>query len=332
MPALHQDETRAQKAARQRLGKPSAEVIPFTARITATEIRVPQPGDAAPSNVEDQKRQQRIDTSAKLDWLDAVMADHRLDARAKVVAYCIMQHLNREAGTAFVSDLTISHKTRIPMRWMQRARNALRSASWIIWKRTRTANVYSTLTGPMASIAEDQRELKQAREERRMRKQELPQVAEPNPNKSDLPQVAELVRPRVADHVLPQVADIPLSVNPLDNPLKESIHTGSPAIEVISAFESFWQQYPRRVGKLKAEQIYNKIIESKQASAEDLLAGAGRYAAERAGEKPKFTKHPSTWLNGRHWMDESQPAPGLAKPGSVYAGLRSFVEDGSRGK
>ncbi|OKO71893.1 hypothetical protein AC630_31760 [Bradyrhizobium sp. AS23.2] len=38
-----------------------------------------------------------------------------------------------------------------------------------------------------------------------------------------------------------------------------------------------------------------------------MLNGAMRYAAERTGQDPKFTKHPATWLNGECWKDEPEP-------------------------
>jgi hypothetical protein len=302
-------------------------VIPFTARVTLTEIRVPQPGDAAPSSVEEGQR--NISTSGKLDWLDAVMADHSLGASAKVAAFCIMQHLNRESGTAFVSDKTITDKTGIGNRWVRESRNELRASGWITWKRTKTASVYSTLTGPMAGIEEQQRELKQQREERRMQKR---QERQRTTEQDDRHPSAEHDRQPSAELVRHPSADIPLSVNPLDNPLKGSIYTGSTAIEIISAFETFWQQYPLRVGKLKAEKIYNDIVKSKRASAEELLAGAGRYAAEQAGQPPKWIKHPSTWLNGHHWRDEPQAPSKPAKPGSFVeaaaVGFGGFLRNG----
>jgi hypothetical protein len=167
----------------------------------------------------------------------------------------------------------------------------------------------------------------------RQRSAELPQAD----GNDDRQSSAELDRHPSAEQVRQSSADIPISVNPLDEPIsKADISTGRSAIEINAAidsdFETFWQQYPRRVGRLKAEKIYSGIIKSKQASAAELLAGAGRYAAEREGQDPKFTKHPATWLNGGCWSDEPAPSPGLAKKGSVYAGLVSFVNGGSRGK
>jgi hypothetical protein len=275
---------------------------------------------------------QSISTSEKFDWLDAVMADHRIDARAKVVAYCIMQHLNRGTGFAFVSDPTITDKTGIPKRWVQRARNDLRAAGWIAWRRTGTANIYSPLTEPMPGIAEHQRILKKARRDRRrdtqrVAHQDKPQVAQLE--RDDPPPVAEHAPPQVAQQETPRVANIPLSDNPVVlTPEKKSL-------EMITVFRSdfdiFWDAYPKKVGHLRAQKIYDGIVKAKSATADDLLAGATRYARERASEDPKYTKHPATWLNGGHWADEPTQRPRTSKPNnradSAIAGMRGYLEE-----
>src|SRR6516164_6037085 len=40
------------------------------------------------------------------------------------------------------------------------------------------------------------------------------------------------------------------------------------------------------------------------ADAETIIAGAKRYAIERANEPPKYTKHPARWLRAGSWTDE----------------------------
>jgi len=77
-------------------------------------------------------------------------------------------------------------------------------------------------------------------------------------------------------------------------------------------FETWWKQYPRHVAKGAAEKVYKRIVASGKASVADLMAGALRYAAEREGQEPQFTKHPSTWLSGACWADEPQ-APAQPK-------------------
>lgn len=72
-------------------------------------------------------------------------------------------------------------------------------------------------------------------------------------------------------------------------------------------FDIFWSTYPRRVGKDAARKAFAKAID--RAPVDAVLAGAERYAAQRANQDPSYTAHPSTWLNQGRWMDEA-PATG----------------------
>jgi hypothetical protein len=46
------------------------------------------------------------------------------------------------------------------------------------------------------------------------------------------------------------------------------------------------------------------------AIADDIIAGAKRYAEERRGQDVKFTAYPATWLRAESWRDEASPANG----------------------
>ncbi len=70
-------------------------------------------------------------------------------------------------------------------------------------------------------------------------------------------------------------------------------------------FEEFYAAYPRHVGRKAAEKAWLKAIKD-GADASAILAGAKRYADERRGQDPRFTKYPASWLNGGHWEDEPQ--------------------------
>jgi hypothetical protein len=39
-----------------------------------------------------------------------------------------------------------------------------------------------------------------------------------------------------------------------------------------------------------------------------IIAGAQRYAGERAGQDPQFTAHPATWLYQERWLDDTEAA------------------------
>ncbi|QPA25461.1 hypothetical protein IR196_05030 [Brucella anthropi] len=76
------------------------------------------------------------------------------------------------------------------------------------------------------------------------------------------------------------------------------------SISLETEFEQqFWPIYPRRVGKGQALKAFRSA--RKQAELETILAGVRRYAEQRRGENPEYTRHASTWLNGQSWLDEA---------------------------
>lgn len=74
---------------------------------------------------------------------------------------------------------------------------------------------------------------------------------------------------------------------------------------VIDEFEQWWTVFPKRVGKGTAKRAWQIVIHKKIATPRQLIEGAMRYAAERDGKDPQFTKHPATWINSHGWLDES---------------------------
>jgi hypothetical protein len=94
-------------------------------------------------------------------------------------------------------------------------------------------------------------------------------------------------------------------------------------------FESFWNAYPRKTDKAKAIKAYHQAV--KHADAETIQVGAERYAIERQGQDPTFTKYPATWLNGRCWNNAPEPlrlrqqSSGLA---AVARGIMKSLETG----
>ena len=82
------------------------------------------------------------------------------------------------------------------------------------------------------------------------------------------------------------------------------------AIEAEAArrFESdFWPVYPRRTGKKAARAKFIAIVARGEATADQIVRGAMRYAAARTGEEERYTKQPVTWLNQGCWDDEYPP-------------------------
>jgi hypothetical protein len=69
-------------------------------------------------------------------------------------------------------------------------------------------------------------------------------------------------------------------------------------------FERFWDVYPIKVKKGYARQCWDKAI--RHASPEKIIRAARRYA-EDPNRDPRYTRHPSTWLNSESWDDDPLP-------------------------
>ena len=101
----------------------------------------------------------------------------------------------------------------------------------------------------------------------------------------------------------------------IDVPVSQELTIATPAAPVKAKkpsgytddFENFWHTYPRRIEKKSAFKAWKTALKS-GATADEITAGAARYAKYRAGEPERFTKHPSTWLNQGCWEDEYSTA------------------------
>ncbi|MBJ7403377.1 MAG: hypothetical protein JHD07_08805 [Bradyrhizobium sp.] len=72
-------------------------------------------------------------------------------------------------------------------------------------------------------------------------------------------------------------------------------------------FEEFYAAYPRHEARGAAAKAYTRIVRAGKTTEQELIDGATRYAAVRAGQDPRFTKLPASWLNAECWLDEASP-------------------------
>ncbi|MBO1269601.1 hypothetical protein J1902_16795 [Arthrobacter sp. PO-11] len=75
------------------------------------------------------------------------------------------------------------------------------------------------------------------------------------------------------------------------------------AKQLAEDFNDWYAVYPKHTARKLAEDAYVKARKN-GATAEELLAGARRFAAERKGQDPKFTAGPAPWLNQERWTDD----------------------------
>jgi hypothetical protein len=98
---------------------------------------------------------------------------------------------------------------------------------------------------------------------------------------------------------------------PLIGPLKKKEKEEDSLGSIDESFEQFYAAYPRHTARADAARAYRKIVKAGDATPDELLEGARRFAAERRGQDSKYTAHAATWLNGHRWTDEpSQPQQG----------------------
>lgn len=69
-------------------------------------------------------------------------------------------------------------------------------------------------------------------------------------------------------------------------------------------FDEFWDTYPRRRDRRKAEKAFTNAL--KRAPPDDIIAGAHRYATD-PNRDDQYTKYAEGWLNGDGWLDEPLP-------------------------
>lgn len=94
--------------------------------------------------------------------------------------------------------------------------------------------------------------------------------------------------------------------NPTPNPKKTKSSSSPPATDSERDFARFWDVYPRHIGKVAARKSWTAAL--RKAPVETIIEAAGRYAAERGNQDPKYTAHPATWLNQERWEDQVRPA------------------------
>lgn len=73
-----------------------------------------------------------------------------------------------------------------------------------------------------------------------------------------------------------------------------------------SDFGAFWLVYPKRRDKQDALKAWTAAIKA-GADPQRMITRATEYARERAGQDPKFTKYPATWIRKGCYENEPEP-------------------------
>lgn len=110
--------------------------------------------------------------------------------------------------------------------------------------------------------------------------------------------------------------------------------TGAPsppgqAAPELRLFDTFWQVYPRKVGKAKARTKYAAAV--KRAGSEHVVVDGARRLADDPNLPPetRYIPHPTTWLERDGWDDEPLPDRG-GRPQSPVQRNLSLVDAARR--
>lgn len=237
----------------------------------------------------------------KLSWIQLVARDHRVSPAAVRLAVVIAGYVHRDTGDAWPSHARLAGDIGMTDRSVRSLVDKLVSAGFITVTSgggRKVSNRYR-LTNPEAQF----------------------RLSDGKPGNA-IPGLQTETRKSVA--LNPEISRAktrkPTSDEPVEEPIEEPIE------DIETSFTEFWNRYPRHVAKHAADRAFAKVIKSGKASVAEVLAGVDRYAAERQGQDPKFTKHPSTWLNGGCWADELSNPRHFSAPGRRVTGMAGILE------
>lgn len=95
-----------------------------------------------------------------------------------------------------------------------------------------------------------------------------------------------------------------------DNSTSEKAHTRASRSlpEGAERFTEFYEAYPRRRDRLKAEKAWLAALR-RGVTAEHMIAAVHRYAEETRGKEARYVAHPTSWLNAGAYDNEPDPEP-----------------------
>lgn len=262
-------------------------------------------------------------TKDRLDWLERIAADGRVPPSSLRVAIFISKHINRVSGDAWPSMQRLAAETSLPERTVGYAIKALCDFGHLEKRRAGfgRSNRYSIV----GDSPEGGTEHPISNSAMGCQNDEPNSAMGCQNEASNLAMDCRSFWQPVADHSGNGLPPNPLNETSEEEP-SEYISSPPPTPEPPKAkvkakaevedegFTEFWRVYPKKVAKAGAVAAWTKA--RKTADPEAIIAGAMRYAAERSGQDPTYTKHPATWLSKGCWEDEAAPP----RPPSAPAG------------
>ena len=299
----------------------------------------------APPSGSDRPTTADAHTRDRFRWLDQVLADQAMTPFAFAVAYALSSHVNRDSGEAWPSQSRLAEIVGSTDRGVRKAVEQLAARGHLkVYAPTgrKTGNRYRPILKEGAEVIELHRNGGSGKDGLHRNGGAGNGASHRNGGSYENP-VHRNGGSGLTGTVVPP--------NPLNEPSEGDLSPQAPPKAASrkvppkadgACFDELWEAYPRKVGKDAAVKAYAAAI-GRGALHADIMAGVKRYAGQRRGQDPKFTAHPSTWLNGGRWKDEEPTtSAGAAATGAtveirgvpvpeanVLAGIRRWREGGS---
>ena len=88
-------------------------------------------------------------------------------------------------------------------------------------------------------------------------------------------------------------------------------------------FQEWYAAYPKKADPKDARRVFDRVLKKREATFEQLLEGAKRYAFETRSTDKKYIKAPAVWLNKGSWANEAGAA---APPRAPVSRADSAIE------
>lgn len=206
-------------------------------------------------------------------------ADHKLGATPLRVLIAIARHVD-ENGRGFPSLDSIARLTKLDRRNVPAALKKLEEQGWITRERRKDKSGDATSTAYTISYP----------------KVSSDDMAGDMPG-HDTPAITPHDTVSSDDMTPGVMSGHALTAHLFKQPTEQPRNGGA------ESFEAFWSAYPRRVGKGIARKVFARAL--KKIDAPRLIEATQRFAKTCQGKEPEFIPHPSTWLNGERWLDET---------------------------
>ncbi|MET4788260.1 hypothetical protein ABIF64_000438 [Bradyrhizobium japonicum] len=240
------------------------------------------------------------------EWMRHLLAIDiaTLSHGAKILAMRVALHLNVETGQCNPSMAMLAEGTGTSESTVRRMLHELEQQGWVSVDRSqgRHSNSFELR---VPTLSTDER-VQPCQPVKGFNNTNPVNPWKGNPVKSSTPTLStgdgQKSESRTANRTAKEIDSLPLDLGDEDSGRRRS----ETPEEIESSFEEWWKQYPKKADKQTALKAYRAVIKKKKlATPQQLLAGVMRYAAERSGKDPQFTKHPATWLNAGSWGNET---------------------------